>query len=278
MASYLEELAQTKVSVEGIVLTGGCALNVLVNQLIRDNLTEATSEEPDLSKPQDVHVPPAPNDSGLTVGGVWAVAPPTGPRQRLQYLGFRLWDAETLDSAAAARGARRLSELGGVDFLAQVLAEEPRPIVAVVRGRQEFGPRALGHRSLFAVPDSNDLRDRMNRLKFRQWYRPVAPMIAEEGLEEVFGHKYLSPSMEFAPKVRPEIQERFPALAHFDGTARHQSVGKGDEPWVSWKARRACILIRGRLFFLAAGPMQTAFSSSEVVSNTQGSRPPPCRG
>ena len=54
-----------------------------------------------------------------------------------------------------------------------------RPIIAVVRGRQEFGPRALGHRSLLAVPDA-DMHDRMNRLKVRQWYRPVAPMIAED--------------------------------------------------------------------------------------------------
>ena len=234
MTEYLDELVRNKISVEGIVITGGCALNVIVNQLIRDTLTEATSEQPNLSKPQEVYVPPAPNDSGLTVGGIWSVSPPTGARQKLQYLGFRLWDVEALDATAHERGARRLSELGGVDFLAQLLAdpEGKRPILAVVRGRQEFGPRALGHRSLLAVPDSRKLRDRMNRLKFRQWYRPVAPMIAEEALEEVFGHRYLSPSMEFAPKVREEVLERFPALAHFDGTARHQSVSRGDEPWV----------------------------------------------
>ena len=235
LSDYLYELARKKVSVEGIVLTGGCALNVVVNQQVRDSLTEATSERPNPMKPQDVYVPPAPNDSGLTVGGVWAVSPPAGPRQKLQYLGFHLWDLEILDLLAEERGAKRLSALGGVHFLAELLCEkrERRPILALVRGRQEFGPRALGHRSLLAVPDAADLRDRMNRLKFRQWYRPVAPMIAEEGLEEVFGHKYTSPSMEFAPLVREEVRERFPALAHFDGTARHQSVSKQDEPWAA---------------------------------------------
>ena len=234
LVDYLAELERKRVSVEGIVLTGGCALNVVVNQQVRDTLTEATSDRPNPMKPQDVYVPPAPNDSGLTVGGVWAVSPPAGPRQKLQYLGFQLFDKEVLQSAAEERGAQRLSALGGVDFLAQLLTEKTRPIVAVVRGRQEFGPRALGHRSLLAVPDSPDLRDRMNRLKFRQWYRPVAPMIAEEGLEGVFGHKsHLSPSMEFAPVVLEEVRERFPALAHFDGTARHQSVSKGDEPWAA---------------------------------------------
>merc|ERR1712187_20909 len=98
--------------------------------------------------------------------------------------------------------------------------------IAVVRGRQEFGPRALGHRSLLAVPDSDDMKDRMNRLKFRQWYRPVAPMIAEEALQEVFGRFILSPYMTMAPRIRAEVQDRFPALAHLDGTVRHQSVGK----------------------------------------------------
>lgn len=53
-------------------------------------------------------------------------------------------------------------------------------------GRQEFGPRALGHRSLLAVPDSHEMRERMNRLKVRQWYRPVAPMIAQVGIQIEF--------------------------------------------------------------------------------------------
>ena len=107
-----------------------------------------------------------------------------------------------------------------------------RPVIAIVRGRQEFGPRALGHRSLLAVPDA-EMKDRMcrssrplkmdhmlsysldfitfhgiswirlrNRIKFRQWYRPAARMIADEALEEVFGHKYRSAYMEFAPTMR----------------------------------------------------------------------------
>eukprot|EP00931_Biecheleriopsis_adriatica_P076330 TRINITY_DN50051_c0_g1_i1.p1 TRINITY_DN50051_c0_g1~~TRINITY_DN50051_c0_g1_i1.p1 ORF type:complete len:165 (+),score=28.73 TRINITY_DN50051_c0_g1_i1:220-714(+) len=101
-----------------------------------------------------------------------------------------------------------------------------------MRGRQEFGPRALGHRSLLAVPDSEGMKARMNRLKARAWYRPAAPMIAEEALEQVFGNKQLSPYMSFAPIVNQDMQRRFPGLAHLDGTARHQSVSKRDEPWV----------------------------------------------
>merc|ERR1712039_414288 len=83
-----------------------------------------------------------------------------------------------------------------------------------------------------AVPDSDTMRDRMNRLKFRQWYRPVAPMIAEESLKEVFGSDVKSPFMTMAPQVQPEVRKRFPALAHVDGTVRHQSVGRSDEQWL----------------------------------------------
>merc|ERR1712083_819619 len=83
-----------------------------------------------------------------------------------------------------------------------------------------------------AVPDSAAMRDRMNRLKARQWSRPVAPMIADEALEQVFGREVKSPYMTMAPPVRDEIRETFPAIVHLDGTARHQSVSQHDESWI----------------------------------------------
>ncbi|CAJ1334230.1 unnamed protein product [Effrenium voratum] len=206
-------------NIDGVVLTGGCALNVLTNQKVHDSFTVPTDPTQKVDwqsgkKPLEVYVPPSPNDSGLTLGGIWAITPPP-VQQSLQYLGFRLWDGENLAKAVHAWGARRLSELGGVDYLAELLAggpawlrdrktSEDRPIIALVRGRQEFGPRALGHRSLLAVPDSNAMRLRMNRLKSRQWYRPVAPMIAEEALEEVFGRVVKSTAMTMAPAVKED--------------------------------------------------------------------------
>ncbi|CAE7527458.1 nolO [Symbiodinium natans] len=255
-------------SFDGVVLTGGCALNVLANQRVHDTLQAGGVDGADSL---DVWVPPSPNDGGLAIGGLWSVAPPMA-RQPLQYLGFSLWDAESLDAAAEQRQARSLSQLGGVDFLADLLAGQgewalkgtglARPIIAVVRGRQEFGPRALGHRSLLAVPDST-MKDRMNRLKARQWYRPVAPMIAEEDLVQVFGRRVLSPFMSMAPSVRPEAQQKFPALAHFDGTARHQSVSRADEPWV-----HALLLAVGKRTGLAA-LINTSFNTKgKPIVNT----------
>ena len=225
---------------DGVVLTGGCALNVLANQLIADRLR------------MRVFVPPNPGDEGLAVGGLWAAGPPPPRVASLQYLGFDLWDGDDLAAEARTRGTASLAALGGPDFLAELLASHrtgnasdgggrcPQAIVAVVRGRQEHGPRALGHRSLIAVPDSDAIRERMNALKHRQWYRPVAPMVASEDLEAVFGHDAFtdSPYMSLAPKVKPAVRAAFPAMAHLDGTARHQSVSRDDEPWV-WALLRA---------------------------------------
>ncbi|OLP99604.1 Nodulation protein U [Symbiodinium microadriaticum] len=202
-------------SLHGLVFTGGCALNVITNQLAFERFTDrgaAVSKTivevlPSNLRVKDFHVPPAPNDSGLSAAGLWSIASPQ-QHQQLQYLGFGLWDEEALEASAAEWKAVRLSFLGGVDYLAALLAGENRtrkPIVAVVRGRQEFGPRALGHRSLLALPEGTEIKDRLNRLKFRQWYRPVAPMIADEDLEAVFGYVAKSPYMHvIAPTVEDE--------------------------------------------------------------------------
>jgi len=271
---FLDDISPHE-DVEGIVLAGGSALNVLMNQLVRDTLTMASgAASADTSRrPVDVYVPPAPSDTGLVVGALWAVEAPH-VRQPLQYLGFRLWDEHILDVEAHKRGARKLSLLGGAEHLASLLAGGPpwlnerhrqtdNPIIAVVRGRQEFGPRALGHRSLLAVPSCHDMRKRLNKLKFREWWRPVAPMIADEALVQVFGHAYKSPYMEMAPQVRSDVLERFPALAHFDGTARHQSVGESDEPWL-----HSLLLAVGRRTGLAA-LINTSFNSKgKPIVNT----------
>ena len=104
---------RSTLQVEGIALTGGCALNVLANQRIYDLVTNGSV--------LDVYVPPAPNDSGLSLGATWSVAPPK-VRQQLQYVGFPLWDEHLLPRYAKNRGAKRLSSLGGVEYLADLLA------------------------------------------------------------------------------------------------------------------------------------------------------------
>jgi len=93
--------------------------------------------------------------------------------ESLAYKGLPLWDSDQLGTFVQERHARKIA----VQEMAELLVSGK--IVGVVRGRQEFGPRALGHRSLLATP-RKEMRSRLNKLKRRQWYRPVAPMIAVE--------------------------------------------------------------------------------------------------
>ena len=106
-----------------------------------------------------------------------------------------------------------------------------RKIVGMANGRAEFGPRALGHRSLLADPRGNDIKDRVNEIKRRQKFRPFAPAILEEHAADYFimpQNISSSPYMQFVAKCRhPDL---FPAIIHADGTSRVQTVGKNDSP------------------------------------------------
>eukprot|EP00947_MAST-08B_sp_MAST-8B-sp1_P001977 g1977.t1 len=202
--------------IEGIVLTGGCALNIKVNSRVQR----------DFGLP--VWTTSSPHDGGLAVGAAWTVAPP--PRddwQPLQFLGMWPVDVGWVRVAATAFGATRSP---AVADLARLLADDK--IVGVVRGRQEFGPRALGHRSLLASPRTAGMRERLNRLKRREWYRPVAPMVTDTAQLELFTEPVSSPFMNFAAPLTDEACAAFPAICHYDQTARPQTVTADDDPWL----------------------------------------------
>ena len=194
-----------------------------------------------------VHIPCAPNDGGLSIGMAWTFAPPSskGVPQALTFIGPTLYDAPLVPALAELAGAR-------VNTTAKDLAEllSRGHVIAVVRGGSEFGPRALGHRSLLAIPHRADVKDRMNRLKFREWWRPVAPMVAAEDVSRIFlpldldedggssgsggsgGAAVWSPYMSVAARFKPHFAKRFPAITHFDGTARLQTVTERQDPWL----------------------------------------------
>jgi carbamoyltransferase len=104
-------------------------------------------------------------------------------------------------------------------------------IVALFQGRSEFGPRALGNRSFLASPLRRSMLRRMNRLKGREWYRPLAPVVLEEELGRFFGAPFSSaPFMTFAADCLPITRKRAPAICHVDGTARPQTVTRAEHP------------------------------------------------
>jgi carbamoyltransferase len=112
-------------------------------------------------------------------------------------------------------------------------------IVAWFQGRSEFGPRALGHRSLLAHPGRAENLERLNDVKGREQFRPVAPMVLLERAAEIFGRGPLpSPYMLFVHDVAPSWRGRIPAVVHVDGTARVQSVDAATEPLVARMLQR----------------------------------------
>jgi carbamoyltransferase len=115
------------------------------------------------------------------------------------------------------------------DEVAETLAGNG--VVGWFDGRSEFGPRALGQRSLLAHPGVADNVERLNDVKGREQFRPVAPMVLAEHAAEIFdGGPIPSPYMLFVHRVRPDWIPRIPAVVHVDGTARIQTVDRRTQP------------------------------------------------
>ena len=99
-------------------------------------------------------------------------------------------------------------------------------VVGYFEGRSEVGPRALCHRSILANPTIKENLDRVNKIKKREWWRPLAPTIAEDYLNEITDLEVSSPFMLMACQVRDEWKDKLPAVTHVDGSCRPQSVNE----------------------------------------------------
>ena len=117
------------------------------------------------------------------------------------------------------------------DAAAEMLAQDR--VVAWFQGRSEFGPRALGRRSLLSDPRSAANLERLNQIKGRESFRPVAPMVLAERASEIFSGHLPSPHMLFTHRVRDAWRDRIPAVVHVDGSARVQTVDRAAEPLVA---------------------------------------------
>jgi carbamoyltransferase len=109
-----------------------------------------------------------------------------------------------------------------------VLAQDK--IVGWFQGRMEFGPRALGARSILASPLRPDMQQRLNEIKDREDFRPVAPVVLEEKAADWFAGAGVSPFMLFVHDVVDDKAERIPAVRHVDGTARIQTINRAQNP------------------------------------------------
>ena len=195
-AAYARELTGSK----NLVYMGGVALNCVAN----GNLF-------DLYK--DIHIMPNPGDAGSSLGGA-ALAYYNRTGNLVNWTGAYL--GNNIEGAYPVKKALDSLHKG--------------EIFGIANGRAEFGPRALGNRSLMADPRGDLIKDRMNEIKKRQKFRPFAPVIMEEHVHDYFDMpaKCLSPYMQFTAVCKKP--KEFPAIIHHDGTSRVQTVNAEQNP------------------------------------------------
>ncbi|MFI6007500.1 carbamoyltransferase [Streptomyces sp. NPDC051243] len=204
-----------------LTFAGGVALNCVAN-------TRIHRETPF----RRVWVQPAAGDAGTALGAALHVANQKEAVEAMPTAALgRGWSDEEL-RAWLERAAVPYEE---PDDIAETVAAELAGdgIVAWFQGRSEYGPRALGHRSLLAHPGRADNLERLNAVKGREEFRPVAPMVLAERAADLFDGPLPSPYMLFVHDVAEEWRDRIPAVVHVDGTARIQTVDRQDEPLVA---------------------------------------------
>ncbi len=195
-----------------LVFSGGCSLNVIFNQKLKEYL------EP---KGLKLFIPPNPNDCGLSLGHFTyyqtldiSLSPYCGvdilDRDKIPYYYQQYQDRVEYTTIPRIVDLIKGGKIGGI-----------------IAGYSEVGPRALGNRSIICDPSIPDMKDIINsKVKFREWFRPFAPVCREEDKDLYFDNAYPSEYMSFAPTVKEEYKNVFPSITHEDGTARLQTVTK----------------------------------------------------
>ncbi|MBG0817725.1 carbamoyltransferase C-terminal domain-containing protein [Planomonospora sp. ID82291] len=203
-----------------LTMAGGVALNCVANTRL---LAEGPFDE--------LWVQPAAGDAGTALGGALHLAQAAG-EPAAPMPGADLGRGWTDEELAAWLQAARVPYERPADLAAAVAAELAADrIVAWFQGRSEYGPRALGRRSLLAHPGRAANTERLNDVKGREQFRPIAPMVLAERAADIFERGPIpSPYMLFVHDVRPEWRDRIPAVVHVDGTARIQTVDRAGDP------------------------------------------------
>jgi carbamoyltransferase len=215
-AIWLRETTGTK----NLCIAGGVGLNCVANgRLVR----EAGFD--------NVWIQPAAGDDGIAIGCAYYGHLAIQKSERSFVMNHAYLGIEYKDEDVRAATDKTLVRLETIDTAstdicrdtAKVLSEGH--VIGWFQGRSEFGPRALGNRSILADPRQAEMKDKLNkRVKFRQAFRPFAPIVLAERANEIFDGDEESPFMLLAKRVRPEWREKIPAVVHIDGTARVQTV------------------------------------------------------
>lgn len=184
---------------KNICMSGGCSLNISLNSKLLDEKVF-----------ENVYVSPISTDGGQSLGAILYRYPHI--KVNYPFLGRGKEEVDNYEE----------------EVIEDILNHK---VIAWFQGRSEIGARALGHRSFIGIPDSIDMRVKISeKIKKREPYRPVAAMIPEEYISDYFEQNYSSPYMTFCAKAKQITKEKAPAIVHFDGTTRVQTVTKQNNP------------------------------------------------
>jgi len=213
-----------RVPMDELAMAGGCALNSVAN----GKMFERTPF-------RRTYVQPAAGDEGLAIGAALhtyhsVLKQPRRHELKHSYLGPEFSESR-IQSGLQSAGlhARKLECAPLLDAVAAQIAAGN--VVGWFQGRMEWGPRALGNRSIVAHPGLPNMKDVLNaRIKHREWFRPFAPSILADYQHEYFEHDHPSPFMLHVYKIRPEKRKELCAVNHVDDTGRLQTVTREENP------------------------------------------------
>ncbi|MGB6959564.1 MAG: carbamoyltransferase [Candidatus Acidiferrum sp.] len=224
----LKKLAE-RTGLKAVCLAGGVAFNCVANGKIFDQ----TGFE-------QVYVHPAAGDAGLAVGAAFYVWHQILGNPRTFVMDQAYWgpgytrdeSRSAIDANGMVRNGCRVEELAENNLMQRTAAiVADGKILGWFQGRAEWGPRALGNRSIVADPRRAEMKEILNqRIKHREIFRPFAPSILAESTGEWFEKSHPSPFMTLAYSVRPEKRDKIPAPTHVDGTGRLQTVTREANP------------------------------------------------
>lgn len=245
-------------NISNLCLTGGVSQNCVVN----GKLFKTTQFK-------KIYVPPAPGDAGLSVGAAFYVWNQIFNQPRTFFMNHAYWGPEFEEEAIKLEVKKQFNEGGytiekieNEDALIRRVALEisKGKVTGWFKGRMEFGPRALGNRSILADPRREKIRDILNeRIKYRELFRPFALSILEEETGKYFEHSHPSNFMSFVYKIKEEKRKKIAAVVHYDGTARLQTVNKDANP-LYWKLINEFKKISGVPILL-----NTSFNENEPI-------------
>ncbi len=214
MAGNLKKITRS----QNLCMAGGVALNSVANGILAKS---------GLFK--EIYIQPAAGDSGTAIGSTLLVNHQLLNRQRqpinTAFLGPSYSKEQCIQALQSAGVMYTDHGQDCYEYIAEQL--HSNKIVAWFQGNMEFGPRALGNRSILANPGHPDMKDILNkRVKFRESFRPFAAIVTEEDCAAFFDHDYPNPYMLLVYNVKPEQRSVLPAITHVDGTVRIQTVNE----------------------------------------------------